>query len=181
MTQAPSQPQVAAVAARAILGAGGRGGGVPCKLGPPIRPLTLQLSLLRANLHNLVQYLLSQPHFLGRLHGRQLGRLQLRHYWRAGKPRRVHTERQLPSTRSPGGPTTVSPMPAAGSLPGPSCEPGCTPTQLTTAARAAVTVILIGGSSWVQGCGPGWGISVIFRAPGRRISKACCKAAQRRL
>lgn len=55
-------------------------------------------------MHNLVQYLPSQPHFLGCLHGRQLGRLQLRHYRRTGKPPRAHTETQLPNKRGPGEP-----------------------------------------------------------------------------
>lgn len=71
-------------------------------------------------MHNLVQYLLSQPHFLGCLHGRQLGRPQLRHYPHAGKPPRAHTERRLPNTRSPrGAPAVGDPSPAAGTLPGP--------------------------------------------------------------
>ena len=104
----------------------GSRGGISCKLsqGPPITPSSLQLSLVWIHLHNLVQYLLSQPHFLGCLHGRQLGRLQLQHYRHAGKPRQAHTERQLPNKHSPrGAPAWVYPRPCSWSSAGPHLKP----------------------------------------------------------
>lgn len=108
----------------------GSRGGISCKLsqGPPITPSSLQLSLVWIHLHNLVQYLLSQPHFLGCLHGRQLGRLQLQHYRHAGKPRQAHTERQLPNKHSPrGAPAWVYPRPCSWSSAGPHLQAGLSP------------------------------------------------------
>lgn len=58
--------------------------------------------LVRTHLHNLVQYLLSQPHFLGCLRGQQLGNLQFQYDEPAGKPPRAHTEMQLPNRGNPG-------------------------------------------------------------------------------
>lgn len=54
-------------------------------------------------MHNLAQYLPSQPHFLGCLHGRQLGRLQLRHYRRTGG-RRERPRRSFQTNAAPGSP-----------------------------------------------------------------------------